>query len=283
MIVDAEIANEALTTTDEVLGMYIEVLDRAVPWKAFEQTLAELDKYKSVYSEQSVSLIDDIKLLMKNAIDAYYKASELIFRWCDTATPLLAAYVELFKDHTVEKAHTQKDLLVEILKKGITEMEAAQDEISQSSVSFNSATGSLTELNSRFHVEFDEINSNFESKINWTQFGSILFSLFGININGNVFDIKLSLLKAKFEEIQSFYNHLKLQVEQAFHDVDETKIKLSNDILKIGDLKTKTEETKTFVDLDDIPDLRDELIESGQSLLNKCNEYRRKHVEKHNH
>lgn len=79
--------------------------------------------------------------------------------------------------------------------------------------------------------------------------------------------------------IQSFYNNLKLQVEQAFRDIDGTKVKLNQEILQISELKTKAEETKTFVDLDDIPDLRDELIESGQSLMNKCNEYRRKHAE----
>lgn len=145
VLADAETVSDALTITDEILGLYIDVLDQAVPWKTFRQTLAELEKFREDFSVDSSLLIGTIKSLMSNGIDAYYNASKYIFRWCDEATPLLSTYVELFRnDHTVEKAHTQKDILVEVLKMGITEMKTAQNAVSQSSISFNGAAGHLT-------------------------------------------------------------------------------------------------------------------------------------------
>lgn len=145
VVTDAETVYDALTITDEILGLYIDVLDKAAPWKTFQQTLAELDKFRDDYSEESSLLIGTIKSLMSDGIDAYHTASKYIFRWCDEATPQLSTYVDLFRnDHTIDKAHRQKDILVEVLKRGITEMKTAQDGISQSSISFNGAAGHLT-------------------------------------------------------------------------------------------------------------------------------------------
>lgn len=89
-------------------------------------------------------------------------------------------------------------------------------------------------------------------------------------------------LRAKMAQIQRFYEDLKLQVEKAFQDIDDVKDKLNKEIMQIGDLKVKTEETKTFIDLDAIPDLRNTLIQSGQNLIDKCNIYRQKHTEQNN-
>lgn len=145
VLADAETVNDALTVTDEILGLYIDVLDRAVPWRTFQQTLAALDKYRDDYSEESSKLIGYIKSLMSKGIDEYHRASNYMFRWCDEATPLISTYVDLFRnDHTVAKAHTQKDIMVDVLERGVTEMKTAQDAISQSSISFNGAAGHLT-------------------------------------------------------------------------------------------------------------------------------------------
>lgn len=285
VLVDIETANEALRTADDVLSLYIEVLDHALPWKEFKTTLSELEKNKKNYSRQSASLIGDIKLLMNNGIDAYYHASKFISGWCSSSTPLLTTYVELFRnDHTIEKAHTQKELLVEVLEKGVKEMKAAQDEIKRGSNSFNSAVGHLTTLNSRFHFEFDEKSTYFKSMIKDVRTAAYVstgfFGLFGLVFTALFVELKIiPEVKERMAKIQAIYVSLELKVEKAFHDVDETKIKLNKEIMQIGLLKVDAENTRTFVDLDDIPDLRDTLIESGQSLINKCQYYRRKYAE----
>lgn len=182
---DIETANNALTSTYDVLNIYIDVLQHAVPWDAFNRTLNELDKYQKDYSKQSAALIGHIKSLMSEGIDAYNDASKHILKWCDEATPLLTTYVDLFEnDHTVEKAFTQKDILVVVLGKGVTEMKSAQAEIKQGSGSFNVAVGDLTTLNSRLHFEFSEKSTYFKKMISDVRAaayaGTGFFGLFGL-------------------------------------------------------------------------------------------------------
>lgn len=282
MLLDIQIAHKAITTTNEVLGMYMEVLDRAAPWKAFNQSLTELDAYRKDYSTESAWMLRDIRSLMDNGIDSYYHASKYILEWCDTAIPLLTSYVDLFRnDHTVEKAHTQKDLLVEVLAKGIKEMSSAQEEILEGSNSFNRAVGQLTRLNSRIQLEFDEKSVYYQSTINNVRIGAYsgtgFFGLFSLGVTAAFVELKfIPEVKAKMAKIQKSYDKLTLKVDQALRDVQITKHKLNREVLEIGDLKSETESTKTFVDLDFLPDLRDTLIESGQSLIDKCKEYRLK-------
>lgn len=280
---DVKIANKALRTVNYAIRLYNNVLDRFVPWKAFQETVAELDEYKSEYSHRSRELVGEIKALMWKGINAYYLASKYIFKWTDAAIPLLTTYVALFNNHTVQKAYTQKDLLVEVLNSGEREMKAAQQAISDSSINFNRATGELTTLNSRFQNEFNEKSEYFQSKINDIRIGvyvglSILGPL-GIGIGAAVIESKyIPELKVLMAETEDFYDHLKAKVDQAFHDIENTKHKLNIEIAEIGELKIKTKETKTFIDLDDIPELRDTLRESAQNLIDSCNEYRRKHA-----
>lgn len=283
MTLDGETTKAALKITDEALELYSKVLDSIVPWKAFNKTLVELDKYTDYYSQQSALLIGDIKVLMKNGIDAYYRATQLITGWCDTAIPLLTTYVDLFNDHTVEKANAQKYLLVQVLSNGITQMTAAQASVATSASSFNGAIGRLTTLNSRFQVEFGEKSAYFLSKVSKirlaTYLGSAFIGVIGLGIGAALIEFKyIPELKRQMGETQKFYDNLSEKVEQAFHDVDVTRGMLQKESQQIGDLKVKTEKTKTFIDLEYIPELRDTIIRSAQSLIRHCNEYRRKHA-----
>lgn len=284
MILDVETTNEAIKSTGDVIKLYHEVLDRVVPWKAFNETMINLDRYKEQYSNQSAEIIAEIKSLMMDGIGAYYRASEFMFSWCDESIPLLATYIELFDDHTVGKAHTQKDLLIDVLTKGVAQMRAAQQAIGDSSINFNQATGKLTTLNSRFQVEFDEKSDYFKAQVDKMRkfyVKGAARGLFGAIIVGIFVETKyIPKLKAKTAEINDFYQKLKLKIDTAFRDVEDTKNKLNNEVLEVGELKVKTKETKSFIDLDDIPDLRDTLRESAQNLIDDCNEYRRKHAEK---
>lgn len=284
MILDIQTANKALKTSEDAIKLYSNVLDRVVPWKAFQQTLTKLDRYKEYYSPQSTQLIGEIKTLMNDGIDAYHRASKFVFKWSDVVIPLLSTYVELFNEHTVDKAHTQKDLLVEVLTEGLIEMKAAQQAIAESSISFNQATGKLTTLNSRFQVEFNEESEFFQSTIDKLYLGyyvgTAIFSYFGMTFALSALKEEyIPQLKEMLKETEDYYNHLKSKVDQAFHDIDDTKNKLNVEIVEIGELKIKTKETNSFIDLDDIPELRDTLVQSAQNLIDNCNEYRRKHTE----
>lgn len=191
---DLKTANKAVQTTDDAIKLYGKILDNILPWKAFNETLAELDKYKSDYSEKSAALIGDIKNLMKDGVNAYYHASEYIFGWCDLTTPILVKYQRLFNEHNPHVVYKQKAILVDALTKGVGEMQAAQDSISKSSLSFNGATGKLTTLNSRFQVEFVEKSEYYETKVKHIRIGayvgSSLLGPIGLGIAAAVVELK---------------------------------------------------------------------------------------------
>lgn len=286
---EVETTNEAIQSTDEALGSFNKELDNKIPWKELKGTLKELDNFKEDYSEKSGTLVSLIKWQIEDAIESYDWASAKISKWCGTAIELLTKYVGLFEnDYTVEKAHQQKELLVEMLDKGIEKMTEAQRAIDSSSTRLNEAAGSLTELHSEFAVEFDEKSTYFKSKIDTIRsatYGTTGWFLgpFGLVFSAAILEFGvIPKFKEKLNEIEQFYANLKVKIEQANGDIGTTKGKLDKELGKIRGLRAKTTATKTFVDLDDVPDLRDELIKSAQILIENCKEYRRKHAEKAN-
>lgn len=151
----------------------------------------------------------------------------------------------------------------------------------------NAKYHNFTALNGRFQFEFDEKSTYFQDKVTNIRLGAYIGSSFlgllGLGISAALVELKyVPELKEKMFEIQSFYDNLRLTVDEASRNVEETKIKLNKEIIEIGDIKVKTEETKAFADLDYIPELRDTLAQSGKSLINKCNIYRQKHTEQNN-
>jgi len=45
-------------------------------------------------------------------------------------------------------------------------------------------------------------------------------------------------------------------------------------------MKTKTEETKTLIPLDDLDALRDNILDDVNTLIAQCNEYQKRHGRK---
>lgn len=61
-------AKEGIENAGAVLDLYNNVLDRIVPWKEFEVTITELDKYRNDYSKESADVLGEIKTHMKNGM-----------------------------------------------------------------------------------------------------------------------------------------------------------------------------------------------------------------------
>lgn len=220
-----------------------------------------------------------------NGIDAYFTASQNVYEWTGLVVPLLRVYIQLFKGYNQAKSDGQKKLLLQVLEDGVERMNAAQEELGKSSSAFNSAAGKLTALHSRFAIEFDEKSEYFQSIITKIRIGGYaggaVFGIVGIAIAAGVIEGKfVPELKAKMKSIEEFYETLNGKVEQAFRDIDATKKTLHSEIQSIGELKVKTKETHAFINVDDIPDLRDIVIQSMEGLIEKCMEYRTRHINK---
>lgn len=72
---------ESIKTADKALDVYNKVMDRLIPWKEFNETLAELDKFRKDYSIESALLISEIKTFMMDGMDAYFGSSQDVYEW----------------------------------------------------------------------------------------------------------------------------------------------------------------------------------------------------------
>ena len=61
-------------------------------------------------------------------------------------------------------------------------------------------------------------------------------------------------------------------------DIDAAKLKLTTEIVAIGEIKTETETTRFYVDYDDL--MLSLLKEAAKKMINTCNEYQKRHGKK---
>lgn len=264
---------------DEAVDFFNKVLDQTVPWHTFSDSLYEMDKFRSDYSTKTAALILEIKRLLLYSMDTYFKATRSIYGWCNVASHLLTAYVDLFDDISREKSAAQKSILLEVLNTGINKMMKVQVGLDTISLNFTEASSKLSLLLIRLDNEFDEHGDwyrlkmrEIEEKVNN---GSSSIGPFGVFIGADASGLS-TRLNQKLAASERFYHQLKKNVNKAFIDIEEAKVKLHAEIRIFGNLKKQTEETKPFQSLDDAT-LRDTVIQFAKGLSNKCNEYRRRH------
>lgn len=167
-----ETVNKSIEAASKALNLYDKLVERVIPWKEFNASIVELDKFRKDYSTESAQLIGEIKTLMMNGIDAYFAASQNIYEWASLAAPQLKLYIKLFKGHGARPAEAQKKILVNMLDHGVEKMTDAQAELTKSSSSFNLAGGQLTQLQGRFYEEFDEKSIYFQTKVKNIRIGA---------------------------------------------------------------------------------------------------------------
>lgn len=186
--------------------------------------------------KQIETIIGDVKTYLMDGIDVYEKTPKPIFDWCDTVTPILTTYM----NQKIIEASKQRDTLIKEVDDGGTIMYDAQCNLHKSSVAFNKASGRLTTLENRLANDLDE--HNYESHIKL-----------------------IADLKEKVASIRKF-----------FENIICTKDHLTKEIRDIGDFKVQTEETKSYIKIDDIPEFKNDVVQSAQKIIAKCNEYRKK-------
>lgn len=201
------------------------------------------------------------------------------------AIPLLKAYIKLFNTYNEVNAGAQRSMLLQVLDSGMKKLGDSQEELKKSSRSFNNVAGKLVELNTRFEFEFNEKSEFVQTKITQVRIGAYtggaLFGIPGVTIAYFVAEGKLipELMK-KLESIQKFYDTLRDKADKAGEQIEDTKKILQREVHEIGEIKTKTGSTKSFVELDYIKDLKDEVIASANELIDGCKEYRKRHINK---
>lgn len=287
-----DVVKEGMEVADKALELYDKILDKVIPWKEFENTIKELDKYREDYSKEAGQLIGQIKTLLLNGMDTYFLSTQSIYEWCGTAVYQLNLYLKLFKETGPKSAAAQKALLVAVLDSGIKKMNEAQQKLSESTSAFNKVSGELLSLNTQLKNDFDKNSEYYNRQINKIRTeayagaaSGAVFGIFGLIISygtaaGIVENQLIPELNAKMESIKSFYVDLKQTIEKSNVDIDTTKTQLQTEIQTIGDLKVETENTQATISLDEFDALRDEIINAATKLINHCNDYKERHGKK---
>ncbi|KAJ6643445.1 Hemolysin E [Pseudolycoriella hygida] len=260
-----EITKEGIETINKALNLYNKVLDQIVPWETYEQTVKELDRFRSDYSNESAQLVGEVKTLIKNAEDNCFSETQSIYEWCSLTTWLLKTYLDLFEKCTSKTYEAQRALLVKVLEDGLTKMSAGQSKLEQCSINFNNVAEKLTILNSTLSNDFDTKSSYFQGQVDKIRLETYLRAGSGFVLDPFGAIISYSIV-AGFGT-----------VEQTNVDMDSTKGKLKDEVKSIGVLKVQTEETKQFIPLDYLDELRDTISESVNNLIKECDAHQKRH------
>ncbi|MBP8813134.1 MAG: hemolysin E [Laribacter sp.] len=285
-----ETAKTAIETADKALDLYNKVLDQLIPWKTFEETIKELTRYKDEYSQKSSTLVGEVKTLLLDCQDKYFESTQSVYEWCGVSGQLLTAYLKLFEEPNEKKAEAQKAILIKVLDEGILKMKASMDCLGRCSSSFNAAAGKLLALESQLSNDFNEESSFFQGQVDKVRkeayagaAAGLAAGPFGLiisySIAAGVVEGKLvPALKEKFKSVETFFKALKDKVQGASVTIDETKLKLENEISAISEMSAQTKVTRTYVDFDDL--MMDLLKDAAGKLITQCNEYQKRHGKK---
>lgn len=215
--------------------------------KATIQTVdAALDLYKQIIDQngwtddtrETATIIGEIKAHMLSGIDLYEKKQKPVFKWCDTVIPLLTIYKN-------QNSPTPKDVLVKALDDGRSIMNAAQNQLFDSTISFNSGGGELTVLENRLANYFIENSVHMQSE--------------------------------RSKKLVADLNEKIASIREFFDEFLCAKDRIATAHFDIGDVKVQIESTKIYVDINDAPELQSSAVQSADELIAKCNEYRKKY------
>lgn len=140
-------------------------------------------------------------------------------------------------------------------------------------------------LTIRFDAEFDEKSEFVQSQILRTKIiaysGGAIFGIPGLLVAHYVaIGQFVPKLLEKLKSIEKFYTDLKTKVQSGGKQIEDIKTTLKKEVQHISNLKGQVEETKSYVNVDEIPEMRDDVIESVKNLIKHCNEYRKRHNSK---
>lgn len=281
----AKTAKDGIEAADKALDLYNKILDQVIPWNLFDETIKKLHLAVDHLSDESGNLLAEVKTQLMNGMDQYHSSTQKVFEWSSLASTSLKKYLKLFsyadKPGMKEKViKAQKDIVLGVLTDGIKLMTAAQTDLHQASMSFNNASGRLTKLNQQLETELTK-NSNYYNdqvaKIRTNAYASAWIGGFiGYAVAAGVVEGELipNLLKG-FELVKNRFIELRETVLKATTDIDDTKLKLRNEIDVITDLKTDTVSAKN--DIKDLGSFQEFIEESVNKLIASCTKYMERH------
>lgn len=285
-----DLIDKSIDAADKALDLFNKAIDQIIPWSSFEETLAQLDKFRSDYSKEAATLVGEIQTLLLDAQNHYKKAVTSVYGWCDVAIDLIALYEDSL--YNPETADMQKEILLLVLGEGQTLIGEGLQSLNKCSLSFNGASGKLTELDTRLRFDFDEKSEYFEAQVAKIRkeayagaaagavagpFGLII----AYAIAAGVVEGKLiPELKNKFVSIEGFFRDMRSMIVGTQDNIAKTKNQLEEEMFVLTDLRSEITKTKTIIEVDKYGKLKDKILARTEALSAKCAEYIARHSRK---
>ena len=285
-----DLIDKSIDAADKALDLFNKAIDQIIPWNSFEETLAQLDKYRSDYSKEAAALVGEIQTLLLDAQNHYKKAVTSVYGWCDVAIDLIALYEDSL--YNPETADMQKEILLYVLGEGQSLIGEGLESLNKCSMSFNGASGKLTELDTRLGFDFDEKSEYFQAQVAKIRreayagaaagavagpFGLII----AYSIAAGVVEGKLiPELKSKFVSIEGFFKNMRTMIVGTQDNIAKTKNQLEEEMFVLTDLRSEITKTKIIIEVDQYGKLKDKILARTQALSAKCAAYIARHAKK---
>lgn len=282
-----QIVKDCIDTADSALNLYNRVLDQIIPWKTFEETIKEVDRFKDDYSQEAGQLVGEVKKLLLDAQDSYFESTQKVYQWCGITLQLMPIYLDALDDPS--KAEAQQAIITKVLDDGVVKIESAIELLGKCSSSFNATAGKLTELDARFAADFDSKSSYFDAQVDKLRkeayagaAAGAIAGPFGLiisySIAAGVLEGKLiPELKNKLESVKQFFLSMREKIGNSSNEVTNTKESLKKEMKSLGELKVQVSATRVVVDFSTMAGMKGVIVDSANKLVAACDSYQVRH------
>lgn len=191
-------------------------------------------------TQKTASIISNLKTRIANGIEFYENSPKSVANWCVQTTPLLTTYKG--------GVSTQKANLITALDDGETIIKSAQEGLSKAGSNNNAAGGELTMLEIRLENDYDE---NVKFLMDW---------------QNDAIKTLVPEIKKKVASIREF-----------LEDFACTQDKVTLAYMDMTNLKSDASTIRTFISLDDIPEIHEKAVQYSEKFIGECNKYSEKY------
>ena len=254
-----DIAEKAIKAGSNAIDMYNKMVDQVIPWATFDGIISDLKGNKDQYSAAAAVIVGEVQTLLMDSKDSYDSSTGAVYRWCQSAVPLLQGFMALFESISDPgAAKAQLVLFKETLNQGQLAMELAIKELEKSKESFNKAAGKLTALNAKLKEDFSPRSAYYDAAVAKVRkeayagaAAGVVFGPIGLAIAyaiaaGVVEGELIPNLEKAFAETKASFNKMETMLTGAQTDITQAKEKLSDEVKVVGTILAQIKTTDAF-------------------------------------
>lgn len=240
-------AEKAIKAGSNAIDLYNKMVDQVIPWATFDGIISDLKENKDQYSATAAGIVGEVQELLMDSKDSYDSSTGAVYRWCQSAVPLLQGFMALFESISDPgAAKAQLVLFKETLNQGQLAMELAIKELEKSKGSFNKAARKLTNLNAQLKEDFSKGSTYYDAAVAKVRkeayagaAAGVVFGPIGLAIAyaiaaGVVEGELIPNLEKAFAETKASFNKMETMLTGAQTDITQAKEKLSDEVKVVG-------------------------------------------------